>query len=88
MGFLNFGDRVGQVSGALFSIVAMAIMLYAFALYVWRTRMIEIRYAGPYDDRIGPIVLVIALYTCVLVNLWLKFDGGVQGVLLLLSGEA
>lgn len=111
VGMLNFGDRVGQVSGtctlrilrhvpprianhrqfkkkgALFSIVAMGIMLYSFALYVWRTRMIEIRYAGPYDDRVGPIVLVLSLYTCVLVNLWLKFDGQVQGVVLLLLGD-
>ncbi|KAI9025689.1 VTC domain-containing protein [Hyaloraphidium curvatum] len=81
IGMLNFSDRVGQVTGALFSIVAMGIMLYSFALYVWRTRMIEIRYAGPYDDRIGPIVVVVALFTCVLVNLWLRFDGGIQGVL-------
>jgi hypothetical protein len=76
-----------STKGGLFSAVAMGIMLYSFALYVWRTRMIEIRYAGPYDDRIGPIVVVIALFTCTLVNLWLKFDGGTQGVFVLLFGE-
>jgi hypothetical protein len=74
LGLLNFSDKVGQVSGILFSLVAMGIMLYSFALYVWRTRMIELRYAGAYDDRLGPIVLVISLFTCVMVNLWLRLS--------------
>ena len=28
---------------------------------------------GPYDDRVGPTVLVIALFCAVIVNFYLKF---------------
>jgi hypothetical protein len=32
------------------------------------------RDAGPYDDRVGPTVLVIALFLCVITNFWLRFS--------------
>lgn len=52
-GLLNFGDRVGRLSAALFSLVAVAIMLYALVTYHWRAQAIRNRGSGPYDDRLG-----------------------------------
>lgn len=42
LGLLNFGDRVGMISGVVFTIVSLLFMLYALALYHWR--------AGKYRD--------------------------------------
>ncbi|KAJ3360936.1 vacuolar transporter chaperone [Kappamyces sp. JEL0680] len=73
LGLLNFGDSVGQISGLIFTAVAMLFMIYALFLYQWRADKIRNRDAGPYDDRVGPTVLVAALFCAVLVNFYLKF---------------
>ncbi|KAJ3005913.1 vacuolar transporter chaperone [Thoreauomyces humboldtii] len=73
LGLLNFGDRVGQISGLVFTLVAMMFMVYALFLYQWRAHKIRNRDAGPYDDRIGPTVLVIVLFFAIMINFWLKF---------------
>ncbi|KAG6903469.1 vacuolar transporter chaperone [Termitomyces sp. Mi166 len=61
VGLLNFGDKVGKISAALFSIVAMAIMVYALYTYHWRAASIRRGGKGPYDDRLGPTILCVAL---------------------------
>lgn len=43
LGLLNFGDTVGQISGGLFTGVAMMFMVYALGLYQWRAEMIRRR---------------------------------------------
>ncbi|TPX55666.1 hypothetical protein PhCBS80983_g05146 [Powellomyces hirtus] len=73
LGLLNFGDRVGQISGLVFTLVAMLFMVYALFLYQWRAHKIRNRDAGPYDDRVGPTVLVVVLFFAVMINFWLKF---------------
>lgn len=74
LGLLNFGDTVGQISGVIFTLVAMMFMIYALLLYQWRAHKIRTRDAGPYDDRFGPTILVIALFGAVCVNFILKFS--------------
>ncbi|KAI8819939.1 VTC domain-containing protein [Fimicolochytrium jonesii] len=76
LGLLNFGDRVGQIAGLVFTLVAMLFMVYALFLYHWRAKKIRNRDAGPYDDRVGPTVLVIVLFFAVLTNFYLKFGEG------------
>ncbi|KZP24691.1 vacuolar transporter chaperone 1 [Athelia psychrophila] len=61
VGLLNFGDKVGKISAAMFSVVAMGVMLYALYTYHWRAASIRRGGRGPYDDRFGPTVLCIAL---------------------------
>lgn len=73
-GLLNFGDRIGRVSAALFSLVAISIMLYALFIYHWRAVAIRNRGSGPYDDRLGPTVLSVLLLTAILVNFVLRFN--------------
>ena len=82
LGLLNFGDSVGQISGLVFTGVAMLFMIYALFLYQWRADKIRNRGkfgclivdSGPYDDRVGPTVLVITLFMAVMVNFYLKVD--------------
>ncbi|RKO84898.1 VTC domain-containing protein [Blyttiomyces helicus] len=75
LGLLNFSDKVGQISGLIFTLVAMMFMIYALFLYQWRAHKIRNRDAGPYDDRVGPTVLVATLFFAVLTNVWLVFTG-------------
>jgi len=90
IGLLNFGDRVGQISAGLFTLVAMAAMLYALVVFHWRAQRIRTRGAGVgavggFDDRFGPTVLTIALAAVVIVNFVLRVvvgeseDGGSKG---------
>jgi uncharacterized membrane protein YidH (DUF202 family) len=76
LGLLNFGDRVGQISGLLFTLVAMMFIIYALFLFQWRAHQIRNRHPGPYDDRVGPTVLVTALFFAILTNFYLKFTSG------------
>jgi uncharacterized membrane protein YidH (DUF202 family) len=43
LGLLNFGDRVGQISGIIFTVVAMMFIVYALMLYQWRAHQIRNR---------------------------------------------
>ena len=61
IGLLNFGDKVGKISAGMFTLVAMAVMIYALITYHWRANAIRKRGAGPYDDRLGPTVLCLSL---------------------------
>jgi len=75
MGLLNFGDFVGQISAACFTVVAVAAMLYALFTFHWRARSIRQRGQGGFDDRFGPTVLALALLAAVVVNLILRLTG-------------
>lgn len=75
IGLLNFGDRVGKISAGIFTIIgacaetsiaicsplAMGVMIYALVIYHWRSAAIRKRGSGPYDDRLGPTVLCLAI---------------------------
>ena len=76
VGLLNFGDNVGRVSAALFTIVALATMGYALFTYHWRARSIRLRGQGGFDDRYGPTFLAILLLAAVVVNFVLRFTEG------------
>ncbi|KAJ2159704.1 hypothetical protein GGF46_002829 [Coemansia sp. RSA 552] len=73
LGLLNFGDRTGKIAGAAFTLVAMFVMVYALLLFQWRAERIRNREAGPYDDRVGPTILVVVLISAVVLNFYLKF---------------
>ncbi|ORZ34646.1 hypothetical protein BCR44DRAFT_126460, partial [Catenaria anguillulae PL171] len=73
LGLLNFGtDKVGKISGVIFTVIAMGIMLYALYLYLWRAQMIRRREGGPYDSRFAPVVIVVVLFAAVVVNFGLR----------------
>ncbi|KAI0251337.1 vacuolar transporter chaperone 1 [Lactifluus subvellereus] len=76
VGLLNFGDKVGKISAAIFSFVAVGIMGYALYTYHWRASSIRKGGRGPYDDRLGPTILCAALLVSVIVNFILRFIEG------------
>ena len=72
VGLLNFGDRVGRISAGLFTIIAMAAMIYALVTFHWRAQSIRKRGQTGIDDRFGPTVLALALLAAVVVNFILR----------------
>lgn len=72
IGLLNFGDKVGQISAGLFTLVAMATLIYALIVYHWRARNIRLRGQSGFDDRLGPTVLAVTLLAAVFFNLVLR----------------
>jgi uncharacterized membrane protein YidH (DUF202 family) len=72
VGLLNFGDRIGQISAAIFTVIAMLAMLYALFTFHWRARSIRQRGQAGFDDRYGPTVLAFVLLAAVVVNLVLR----------------
>lgn len=73
IGLLNFGDKVGKISAGMFTLVSMAVMIYALITYNWRANAIRKRGSGPYDDRLGPTCLCISLLAAVIINFVLRF---------------
>ncbi|CAG8579306.1 6617_t:CDS:2 [Diversispora eburnea] len=73
VGLLNFGDRIAIIAAGMFTAVSMSAMLYSLIIYYWRARKIRKRDFGPYDDRIGPTFLCIALLIATMLNFRLKF---------------
>ncbi|KAG8927145.1 GTPase regulator Nrf1 [Tulasnella sp. UAMH 9824] len=73
VGLLNFGDKVGKISAAMFSVIALGIMIYALFVYHWRASAIRKRGSGPYDDRLGPTLLCLALFIAIVTNFILRF---------------
>lgn len=65
---LNFGDSVSLDSSILFTVVAVASLLYSMGLYLWRCRMIKGRRAVRYHDRFGPSVLCLGLVAATVVS--------------------
>ncbi|CRG85207.1 Vacuolar transporter chaperone 1 [Talaromyces islandicus] len=72
IGLLNFGDRVGRISAGLFTIIAMAAMIYALFTFHWRAQSIRKRGQSGFDDRFGPSLLAVALLAAVIVNFILR----------------
>lgn len=75
VGLLNFGDKVGQISAAIFTVIAMGAMIYALYQFHWRARSIRMRGQQGFDDRFGPTVLAFALFAAVVVNFVLRLTG-------------
>ncbi|KAJ5894963.1 Vacuolar transporter chaperone 1 [Penicillium taxi] len=76
VGLLNFGDRIGRISAVLFTLIAMAAMIYAVFTFHWRAQSIRRRGQSGFDDRFGPTVLAVALLCAVVVNFILRIRDG------------
>ena len=59
LGVNNFADQsiTMQMYGLLLNLVAIVFVIYAIVQYAKRNHMILIRSPGPYEDRVGPMVL-------------------------------
>lgn len=52
--------------------VAIAFCVYALVIYLRRASMIRQRDPGPYEDKVGPIVLTTMLIVAITVNFVIK----------------
>ena len=66
---VGLGNHTARISGYLFGAVSVLFTAYALYLYQWRADRIRQRDPGPYDDRIGPVVIVIVFMVAMLVNM-------------------
>lgn len=74
---LNFAESGGMVVWAAlgFTITAVASLIYAAGLYIWRVRMMRSRRAVRYHEKYGPTVLCALMVISVGVN----FGGALAG---------
>ncbi|KAF8928111.1 hypothetical protein EDD21DRAFT_386388 [Dissophora ornata] len=79
IGLLNFGDRIGRISAAVFTFVAVAVMIYALFTFHWRADRIRKRQPGPYDDRFGPTALCVFIVSAIMINFGLRLFGDKGG---------
>lgn len=61
-----------QLYGLLLMPVAIAFCIYSLYMYISRARMIRRKDPGPYEDRVGPVVLASFLSLAILVNFVIK----------------
>lgn len=72
-GLLNFGDDVAVKAAFGFTFVAIAIVVYAMGMFLWRAAKIRQRRAVRYDDRLGPTILCGLLFVATAVNFGMRF---------------
>jgi len=61
-----------QIYGLILMPVALAFCYYSLGMYIKRASMIRRKEAGPYEDKIGPIVLASLLGLAILLNFVVK----------------
>jgi uncharacterized membrane protein YidH (DUF202 family) len=72
IGLLNFSDHIGRISAAIFTVLSMAIMLYALYNYHDRADRVSKSESGEYSDVYGPAVMTILLVVAVSINFYCK----------------
>lgn len=65
---VGLGHKTARFSGYLFTFVSVIFSFYALYTYLWRAKKIRRRDPGPYDDLMGPSVLVVVFLMAMLVN--------------------
>ena len=61
--------RNARPAAIVFSVVSLVFLAYALYLFLWRDSMIRQKSAGPYNDRKGPVVLVLVLAAAMIATL-------------------
>lgn len=65
---VGLGDKHAKISGYIFAAVSVLFAFYALYLYQWRAHKIRQRDPGPYDDLVGPTMLVIVFLAAMALN--------------------
>ncbi|KAJ3248631.1 hypothetical protein HK104_007710, partial [Borealophlyctis nickersoniae] len=74
LALLNFGDRLGQIAGIVFGIVAIGFMLYALIQFWARADRLSKKERGvKFEDMTGALVLVAVVFLGVGINFGLRF---------------
>eukprot|EP00736_Rhodelphis_marinus_P013886 Rmarinus@m.27913 len=65
---LNFGENYAKMCGFIFVPISIMFMVYSLYMFYWRAHRIELRDAGPYNDKVGPLILVCVLVCAMVIN--------------------
>lgn len=72
---VGLGNAHARISGYIFAVVSILFTLYALYLYQWRAAKIRQKDPGPYDDRIGPMVVVVVFLAAMTINIIFTISG-------------
>ncbi|KAI9021079.1 hypothetical protein DFJ74DRAFT_594798, partial [Hyaloraphidium curvatum] len=72
LALVNFGDGIAQISGLLFTTIAILSLIYSLYKFLVRGTLIRTMQPGPYQDIVGPGVMVATLFFATLINFSLK----------------
>lgn len=72
---VGLGNASAKISGYIFAVVSILFTVYALYLYQWRAAKIRQKDPGPYDDRIGPMVVVIVFLAAMTINVIFTISG-------------
>lgn len=65
---VGLGNHTARISGYIFAVVSILFTIYALYLYHWRAAKIRQKDSGPYDDRVGPTVVVVVFLAAMTIN--------------------
>lgn len=72
---VGLGNAHARISGYIFAVVSILFTIYALYLYQWRAAKIRQKDPGPYDDRIGPMVVVVVFLAAMTINVIFTISG-------------
>lgn len=75
---IGLGDRSARASGYMFGVVSILFTVYALHLYQWRAKRIRMHDPGPYDDRFGPVVVVVVFLAAMVVSIAVSASASIK----------
>lgn len=72
---VGLGNAHARISGYIFAVVSILFTIYALYLYQWRAAKIRQKDPGPYDDRVGPMVVVAVFLAAMTINVIFTISG-------------
>lgn len=69
---LGANPTFARILGALYTLIAIGTIVYAYSMQRTRLRWIEVRHPGHHDELIGPLLLSAVLFAAVLLNFILR----------------
>ncbi|KAI8895495.1 hypothetical protein BC833DRAFT_601101 [Globomyces pollinis-pini] len=74
LGLFNFGSFLAQVSGMVFTTIAVGFMFYALVQYHVRGDLLAVKDKGiQYQDMVGALLMVFVVFVAVTINFGLHF---------------
>lgn len=70
-------NRVAQVLGIVYTVIALCAGAWGWAIYIVRSRMIEQRSGKDFDFIVGPIAVCVALMVALCLNFIFKYRTGI-----------
>ncbi|KAJ3055052.1 hypothetical protein HK097_011615 [Rhizophlyctis rosea] len=74
VGLVNFGDKMAQTAGVIFTVISLGFMFYALLRFWERAERLENKEKSvKFEDMIGSLILVSVVFLAVGVNFALRF---------------